>query len=54
MFFLLYAIDPDFEIIFVDSGSNDGTLDTISSYLSQYDNISLFHINKNEFTFGKS
>ena len=51
---LLSQTEKNFEIIFVDSGSNDGTLDTISSYLSQYDNISLFHINKNEFTFGKS
>ena len=44
----------DYEIIFVDSGSNDGTIDTISSYLDRYKNIFLFHINKNEFTFGKS
>ena len=44
----------DFEIVFVDSGSDDGTLETISYYMSKNNNISLHHINKNEFTFGKS
>ena len=51
---LISQTEKNFEIVFVDSGSNDGTIDTISSYLDRYKNISLFHINKNEFTFGKS
>ena len=44
---LLRQTEKNFEIVFVDSGSNDGTIDTISSYLDRYENISLFHINKN-------
>lgn len=44
----------DFEIVFVDSGSEDGTLETISNYMSKNDNIFLYHIRKDEFTFGKS
>ena len=44
----------DFEIVFVDSGSEDGTLETISNYISKNDNIFLYHIRKDEFTFGKS
>ena len=51
---LLNQTKTDFEIIFVDSGSNDGTLETISYYINQYNNIFLHHINKKEFTFGKS
>lgn len=51
---LISQTEKNFEIVFVDSGSNDGTIDTISSYLDRYENISLFHINKNDFTFGKS
>ncbi len=43
-----------FEIIFVDSGSTDGTLETIQTHVSKNDNIDLYHINKDEFTFGKS
>ena len=33
----------DFEIVFVDSGSDDGTLETISYYMSKNNNISLHH-----------
>ena len=36
---LLNQTKTDFEIIFVDSGSNDGTLETISYYINQYNNI---------------
>ena len=30
---LISQTEKNFEIVFVDSGSNDGTIDTISSYL---------------------
>ena len=43
---LISQTEKNFEIVFVDSGSNDGTIDTISSYLDRYKNIFLFHINK--------
>ena len=44
----------DFELIFVDSGSKDGSLDTIQTFLNSLDNVKLAHIKKEEFTFGKS
>ena len=51
---LLNQTERNFEIIFVDSGSDDGTLETISNYINKFENIYLYHINKNQFTFGKS
>tara|TARA_X000001036_G_scaffold410400_1_gene422232 strand:- start:925 stop:1863 length:939 start_codon:yes stop_codon:yes gene_type:complete len=51
---LLGQTYKNFEILFVDSGSDDGTLNTISNYLREYENISLHHIKKNKFTFGRS
>ena len=44
----------DYEIIFVDSGSTDGTIDTINRFIDENDNFNLCHIKKSEFTFGKS
>lgn len=44
----------NYELIFVDSGSTDGTLDTIKSYFNNANNVLLTHIKKEEFTFGKS
>ena len=44
----------NFEIIFVDSGSTDGTLETIKNSLNNSNNVKLTHIKKEEFTFGKS
>ena len=44
----------EYEIIFVDSGSTDGTLDTIKDFIKSTNNVYLTHIKKEEFTFGKS
>ena len=44
----------NYEIIFVDSGSTDGTLETIKFFLNNSSNVQLTHIKKDEFTFGKS
>ena len=50
---LLQQSYKNFEIIFVDSGSTDGSLETITNYLEKNTNIKLFHIKK-DFTFGRS
>lgn len=43
------------KIIFVDSGSTDGTLEYINKLINQNENlIKLHHIKKKDFTFGKS
>lgn len=44
----------DFELIFVDSGSTDGTLETINKYILKSNNFFLYHIKKIDFTFGRS
>lgn len=44
----------NYEIIFVDSGSTDGSLDTIKTFLNSSNNVQLTYIKKEEFTFGKS
>ena len=44
----------DFELIFVDSGSTDGTLETINNYILKCNNFFLYHIKKSDFTFGRS
>jgi glycosyltransferase involved in cell wall biosynthesis len=36
----------DFELIFVDSGSTDGTLETINKYILKSNNFFLYHIKK--------
>lgn len=51
---LLTQTEQNFEIIFVDSGSGDGTLETIKHFINKFDNIFLHHIEKNQFTFGRS
>ena len=51
---LLNQTMDNFEIIFVDSGSTDGSLETIQKYVLSHEKISLTHIDKKEFTFGKS
>tara|TARA_B100000035_G_C21012464_1_gene560283 strand:- start:824 stop:1744 length:921 start_codon:yes stop_codon:yes gene_type:complete len=51
---LLQQSYKNFEIIFVDSGSTDGSLETITNYLEKNTNIKLFHIKKEDFTFGRS
>ncbi len=51
---LLRQTLEEYEIIFVDSGSTDGSLDTIKTYINGSNNIFLTHIKKEEFTFGKS
>ena len=43
---LLQQSYKNFEIIFVDSGSTDGSLETITNYLEKNTNIKLFHIKK--------
>tara|TARA_B100000287_G_scaffold361622_1_gene354499 strand:- start:3483 stop:4415 length:933 start_codon:yes stop_codon:yes gene_type:complete len=44
----------NYEIIFVDSGSTDGTLETIKNFINISSNVQLTHIKKEEFTFGRS
>tara|TARA_B100000035_G_scaffold84000_3_gene70568 strand:- start:6739 stop:7671 length:933 start_codon:yes stop_codon:yes gene_type:complete len=44
----------NYEVIFVDSGSTDGSLETIKFFLNNSNNVHLTHIKKEEFTFGKS
>ena len=51
---LLKQSCKDFELIFVDSGSTDGSLDTVKSYLNSSNNVQLTYIKKEEFTFGRS
>ena len=51
---LLKQSYKDFELIFVDSGSTDGSLDTVKSYLNSSNNVQLTYIKKEEFTFGRS
>ena len=51
---LLKQRTSNFEIIFVDSGSTDGSLETIQNYVQSYENITLTCINKKDFTFGRS
>ena len=51
---LLEQRTSNFEIIFVDSGSTDGSLETIQNYVQSYENITLTCINKKDFTFGRS
>lgn len=51
---LLNQTIDNFEIIFVDSGSTDGSLETIQKYVLSHEKITLTHIDKKEFTFGRS
>ena len=51
---LLNQTYKNYEVVFVDSGSTDGTLQTINKYLKINEKFSLHHIKKSEFTFGRS
>lgn len=43
----------NFEVVFLDSGSTDNSVHLAETFKSNY-NISVHHINKNEFTFGRA
>lgn len=56
---ILYAIfkqktDFDYEVLIIDSGSKDKTLDIVRKYLAKHDNIRLHEIPNTEFGHGKT